>query len=515
MRPRPRKALRLSTLRRAAVVASLAALAVIFVSAGSAKPPPAPVGTYQLCVSATGTACTPTGSGGDYSVLSGNNPELSLTVTNNAASNQTLDYVNFPLPSNAGLSIDTADSSQLVSYATYGASSTSSVLQLRNLALAPNHSATVDFFVNSAAPSCTDGAWGSAVVQSSSTGSAFVFTSMTGSSGLTSLVAKSCALMFQHEPAPALPTKTITDVAYTDSVGNGVDNVTVVPATVLPVPLKGGTVSLAQNSGAFDASGSSFSGTSVAFSNDGSATFASFVALKASGTGGPFTLRASADGFSFVDSAPPFAITKNGTPCNPNSSCPQLIGTDANGNTLTSITTGTGFSFVGTTPSSVPLDAKGNPPAGCLNWKTSSNTITGFVEFDGRQPGGPMTITYYVSQKAIKAKYGTNAGQQFLPICFGAKQIDSTTHLPVDCTPGTTGWLGDALNTSGQFTGAPALSMCGPDGYYWGILGSYQDKFITANDPIVTGWNGQSNIGQNYRSFDILLPPGWDARGGC
>src|SRR5262249_2505877 len=154
----------------------------------------------------------------------------------------------------------------------------------------------------STANACTDGTW---ATQAKASNGNVVFGGPSKSGGLTSLVANSCQLTFQHEPAPALPNKTITDTAYTPS-GNGVNSVTVGPATALPVPRNGGTVSLQATSGSFD-NGGAFSGTSVAFSG-GSAAFPT---LAANDTGGPFTLTASADGFSSVDSAPPFAITLN------------------------------------------------------------------------------------------------------------------------------------------------------------------------------------------------------------
>lgn len=497
---------------RAVVVAVLAALAVVLVPAGSAKPPPPPSGTYQVCLTAgTGSAaCTATAGGGDYSILSGTHPELQVTITNDGSSNQTLDYANLAVPAGIGVAIDTAGSASALNYAAFASTSTSSTLQLRGLGLAPGASQEIAFFVNSSASSCTDGSW-TTLAQSSSTPSAFVFTNPpSASSGLTSLVAVDCKLVFQSEPAPALPNATITSAAYTPTVGGGVHNVTVVArdagGNALPVTLNGGNVMLAATAGAFDDPlNSTFTGTSGSFSQSS----AVFAGLKATGTGGLFTLTASAGGFANVDSSPPFAITLNGTACDSGKSC-TLTGTDASGKTtLTQIVTSAGFGYVGASPLNVPTPV----PLGCQTWSPTPG-VSGFVEFDGRTSSGTMNITYYVSQSAIKARYGKNTGQQFLPMCFGAKPV--VGNQAVDCT--TAGapvpWTGDELDSSGAFTGKTAPSVCGPDGYDWGIISSYQDKLDQTLNPVVTGWGGPTNIGQNFRSFVISLPSGWDARGG-
>jgi hypothetical protein len=504
MRPRAKKAWILTNARRAAVVAILASAAVILIPAGSAKP--APVGNYQVCLSAAADACTATAAGGDYSVVSGGNPQLNVQITNDGSSNQTLDYADVSVPAGIGLSIDTTHSPQSASYATYAGTSTSGILQLRNLALAPGASKTVSFYVNSTSATCTDGNW-STVAKTGSQPSAFVFTNPpVKSSGLTSLVAQSCTLDFTYQPAAALVNTTITSQPYT-SVAGGANNVTVTPHG-LPVPLKGGAVSLGRT-GPFDVGGEGvFQGTGPSPFSSGSVAF---TGLSSTGTGGPFTLTASAEGFGPTVSSS-FVVTHDGEPCS--GACSTLTGKDAKGGILTSIATNGGFSFVGASPAAVPQDANGNYPAGCQTW-TPTLGVTGFVEFDGRTTGGSMTITYYVSQKAIKAKYGTNAGQQYVPICYGAKAVDPLTQTPVDCVPGTRGWLGDELDASGRLTGASFRSICGSDGYYWGILGSYQDKFVPAGDPVVSSWNGSTQIGGNLRSFNISQPSGWDGRGGC
>jgi len=75
-------------------------------------------------------------------------------------------------------------------------------------------------------------------------------------------------------------------------------------------------------------------------------------------------------------------------------------------------------------------------------------------------------------------------------------------------------WLGDGLTAGGKFTGKPAYAVCDTtDGYYWGIISSYQDK-LAASNPIVTNWGGTQIGGDNYRFFDMTIPPGWDWRSG-
>jgi hypothetical protein len=488
-------------------LAALAALAVVLTPTGSAKPPPPPSGTYQAClIAGDGTgACTPTASGGDYSVLVGASVQLQVTIKNDSASNQTLDYANVNVPASIiGLSIDTAHIPQPATYKTYASTSTASTLQLRGLGLAPGASRTVAFFVNSPTSSCTDGNW-TTRAQSSSTGSAFVFTNPPSQSGgLTSLVAVSCQLAFQNQPTAAIQTKTITSAPY-NPLG---PNVSVGPTPALPVALNGGSVTLGYDPGAFDPAGSSFTGTGTSFSG-GVATFSS---LKATGTGGPFTLNAHAAGFDTdALSSPPFAITQEGNACNPGTAC-NITGHDASGKALVQILTSTGFGFVGTSPSAVPQDANGDYPAGCQSW-TPTNGVTGFVEFDGRTdgPSTSMTVTYDMPMNALKARYGKNVGQQFIPVCIGAKLVDSSGQAQ-DCVPETRGWLGDEL-ANGAFTGGTFQSVCGPEGYYWGIISSFQDKLDQTANPVVTSWGSGQIGGTNYRSFTMSIPAGWDLHG--
>jgi hypothetical protein len=496
MRPRLNKASSLTYARRAAVVAVLASLAVIFVPAGSAKPTPS--GTYRVClVAGNGSnACSATAGGGTYSIISSLGTGLQVTLWND--SNQTLDYANLPVPPAIG-TINTGASASALNYSTYASTSTSSTLQLRNLAIAPNGSKTIAFVMNPAA-SCTDGAWSGLVAQSAASGNFYTFPTPTTTGGLTTLVSGSCTLDFTVQPAAALVNTFITGQAY--SAGTAV---TVTPHN-LPVPLTIGTASVIAAGQVDPGNLAVFSGQGpVGFSPNGSAVFSS---LESNGTGGPFTLTAQAAGFADAVSSP-FVITQDGESCN--GACNSLSSKVGN-NPLVLIATSGGFAFVGASPSQVLTDANGQLPSGCQSWTPAG--VPGFVEFDGgRDPNNTstMTITYYVSQAALKAKYGKNVGNQFTPICFGAKPV--VNGVAVDCTAATTPWTGEEVTGNpATFTGNPRPSECGPGGYEWGILGSYQMN-VPADSPVVASWNGPTQIGGNFRAFNIFEPSGWDGRG--
>lgn len=503
---------RRAVLRPLFVFAALAAFAVVLVPSGSAKPPPPPAGLDQICLTAGNGSvpCTSwTAGGGDYSILAGANPELQVTVRNDASSNQTLGYATVSVPAGIGISIDTTDSASIPTYKTYASQSTSSMLQLRNLGLAPGSSLTVAFFVNSTSTACTDGQWG---FQAQVSNNGFVFSAPTASTGLTSLVPIGCKLAFDHEPTAALQNTTITSAPY-NTAGT---SVSVVPedanGDALPVALNGGSVTLSVASGSFDAAGASFTeGGTTPPSESFSGGAATFATLKASATGGPFTLQAHAAGFDTdAVSGPPFAITQNGTPCTSGASC-KLTGKDTGGNILVSILTSTGFTFVGSSPFTFPA-----VPTGCLGW-SQTDGVPGFAEFDGRSANGSMTVTYYVPQNAIQARYGKNVGQQFIPICVGARKVDAVTGQPQNCSPegATDGWTGDQIDPlTGRFTGQPAQAICGADGYYWAIISSFQDKLDQSTNPVVTGWSSGKINGVNYRANVMSVPAGWDYKGG-
>ena len=168
--------------------------------------------------------------------------------------------------------------------------------------------------------------------------------------------------------------------------------------------------------------------------------------------------------------------------------------------------------------------ALGTLPQGCAT--RIDLGITGFAESDSRRSGMTSTITirFYVDHDQLQARYGRNVGQQFIEICVGGRPVDTSTGQIYDCNDpnspvnhdvvggNTQGWVGDELK-AGKFTGKPIKATCNGDGYYWGIIGSYQDK-LPAGNPVVTNWGGQNIGGSNYRFFDMNIPAGWDWRSG-
>jgi hypothetical protein len=124
----------------------------------------------------------------------------------------------------------------------------------------------------------------------------------------------------------------------------------------------------------------------------------------------------------------------------------------------------------------------------------------------------------------IQKKYSTTQGQQFIPICVGAMRIalgsDGKTY-GVPCTrdynglsQAGTGWWGKVLDSTGAFV--PYMfkrAVCDPGtGYFFGIVGSFQDYTAPKGDPTldpstnpsVTAW-GTDPTG-TYRVFTIRFP---------
>jgi hypothetical protein len=54
----------------------------------------------------------------------------------------------------------------------------------------------------------------------------------------------------------------------------------------------------------------------------------------------------------------------------------------------------------------------------------------------------------------------------------------------------------------GWITKDNTAAVCSGDGLYWGILGSFQQSFIPASDPKITGWTSD---GFGNRIFTISL----------
>jgi hypothetical protein len=204
------------------------------------------------------------------------------------------------------------------------------------------------------------------------------------------------------------------------------------------------------------------------------------------------------------------AINGNGKSCSTNG-IQKLSGNGAD--SFVDLTSSDGFNFMTLSPFTLT-----HTPDGCAGLAGLKPIgVTGFAESDSRRPSsGTLTIRYYVNKDLLSARYGKNVGNQFVPMCVGARPVDSAglIHDCNDPTYTSTPWQGDGITTGGKFTGKPAYAVCDADGYYWGIISSYQDKLDATANPTVTNWGGTQILGDNYRFFDMSIPPGWDWRSG-
>ena len=523
-------------LRPMLAFAALAALAIVLAPTGSAKPPTASVKLYDVCLQGGTAACTSWNTaGGSTSTISGTNPQIAFNVHNESGSNTTLGSLNVDMPSGVTLQLPVGAPGDPIT-----GTSTSTQLQLRNLNLAPGASYLATFTIS--APSvCETVQWNVAAKQSNDFNGSGNDFQLKQSSGLTSLITAGCKLAFTdasgnpRNPASAIVNKTITDTAYT-SLANGANNVTVVAedssGNVLTT-LNSGAVTLTKAAGTDDCT-STTTGCGSTHGFDGSSSLgqqasfvngvATFTSLKSDRTGSGYKLQAASDGFQSATSSPAFNITNVGMTCDPRASC-DLPTNDSSGSPL-DINGSSGFTFLGESPFTLPQNPDGTvSEPGCQNLYPVSGS--GFAELDGRtNANGTLTVTIFVDMKKIKAKYGANTGQQFIPICIGVKYLDSSGN-PVDCSDTATAtnlpnaaWKGDEISNSGTksvFTGLEHDAACGSGGYWWGIVSSYQDKLDTnppTSNPEVTSWTSVTMGNTTYREFVLTLPPGLDLKGG-
>lgn len=515
---------------RALSLALVSLLAVVLAQSGSAKPPSAQIKLYQVCLTAGdgGAPCTSWDSlGGALSAVTGSHPELQITLHNDTSSNQALGSVNLTVPPGLGLTIDTT-SPMATNYSMYASTSTSDTLQLRNLNLATNASVTVAFFVNASSTSCNDGTWGIQVKQSNDfNGSGNDFSQPTKSSGLTSLITGGCHLAWASQPASAKPSETITDTPFTQS-GANVNNVAVEVqnANNRPIDLNTGTATMTiSGDGCGTGCTQQFQGLTSTTFQGGRATFPG---LKSAYTGTGFTATVNALGLQSPVSSPSFLIQQNGIDCDGLDPCPldtQIgnldVNVDANGGN---------FLFVAVNSSTIPSSVT-QSDGGCAYFKGTAGalgTTPGFVVSDGRTDTGTVDITISIPTKDLRKAYGPNYGQPNVPICVGAKRL--VGNEPVDCNTEdpSQGFADRTLDpTTHTFNGGYAAAKCGHDGYWWGILGTFQDPnalgFKTFQDPtlppdpglipLITGW-GSSPDGLS-RTFTIHQPANWDGQFGC
>jgi hypothetical protein len=494
-----------TALRTLIVLAALAALAVVLVPTSSAKPPTAEIKLYDVCLQGGTTACTIWSStGGLASTLSGSSPEVTFNVHNESGSNTTLGSLNLDMPSGITLHLPVGAAGDPIT-----GTSTSTQLQLRNLNLAPGGSYAAHFTI--AAPSvCGTVQWHVAAKQSNDFNGSGNDYQLKQSSGLTSLITNGCHLAWIYQPASADQSVPITDTAFTptDQSLPNVHNVAVEvqDASNNPINLNTGTATLSV-SGSFDACGTcspTFTGGSATFQN-GRATFPTF---QSAYTGTGFTATASALGLSTGASSPPFVIQQNGKDCAGQDPCQlsALIGggkVDINAN-------GGNFLFLAVSSTQIPTDVTA-AGGGCANFTGTGLT---FQEADARNGDGTLDITLSIQTKKLKQAYGPNYGQPNVPICAGAKRLDAQ-HNPIDCHTEASGFADRTLGTDHMFNGGYDTAKCGADGFWWGILGTFQDPnppFDSSQIPLITGW-GSSPDGVN-RTFTVHVPAGWDYKGG-
>ena len=190
--------------------------------------------------------------------------------------------------------------------------------------------------------------------------------------------------------------------------------------------------------------------TNVAMSNAGQASFSNLaISSVASGTcPNSFSFSATADSGIATNTATSgsFNLVLYAQHCTSGCSFTQKLLPGAI-NSFADLTGGTSFDFMTLSPYS--LSSRATLPAGCQHRLDLGVTV--FAETDGRNANGTLTLTFDVNMNNIKAKYGNNVGQQFIPMCAGGKPVDPITHKAID---GTTvdgvggsahGWTGDRL----------------------------------------------------------------------
>jgi hypothetical protein len=382
-----------------------------------------------------------------------------------------------------------------------------SLLQLRNLNLAPGGTANVDITVRTP---CTAGSYTWSLVAKQSNGfngpPGNDFT-LTAGSNLATALAGTCRLVWDTQPAAAKVNTVITGTAG-DPSGPSVD-VKAVDGDGNVLTSAGGTVTLNKSAGAFTTTGGAFGGTTASLVG-GVATFSGFTS---NDTGTGFKVYASSPGFvSTPDSSPAFDIYSNGTSCTLGVDC-SLPGVVLDSKTNVDTTaTGGAFTFLSITPYTVPLNVT-QAGGGCANFQTAG--AAGFLQSGGRiSDTGDLLFTYYVNKNQIQKRYGNNNGQQFIPLCAGAAKVDAAGNV-IPCTAQGVPygpWRGKELSADGKFGGNVIDAVCDPaTGMYWGVLGSFQDQEINpALNPTVTGWDSNST----QRFFNMRVPSPWDWRVG-
>ena len=182
---------------------------------------------------------------------------------------------------------------------------------------------------------------------------------------------------------------------------------------------------------------------------------------------------------------------------------------------MTSSATGRSFTFLAVVPTSIPTNIT-SAGGGCAFYKAVGGA---FEAIDGRSTNtGELSFSYYLKKTDIDKLYGSNEGQQFVPLCAGAAWVDSNGDVKrCDAEGAPAPWVGKGLSSDGRFDGSLKLAVCdggtGGTGLS-GILGSFQDYNHPANglvinpavSPTVTGWDSTGN----FRFFNVRVPAPWD-----
>ncbi|MFL5967130.1 MAG: hypothetical protein ACJ747_11315 [Gaiellaceae bacterium] len=503
--------------RLAVLIPALAAVAIALTPAGSASPPSSGIKQYTACLAqaATPTTCNTSALPGGSLV------PLTLTLTNANTSTQSVGSANVdgPLDSSGKvvfpINLD-ASKGPLPTFVsgsgTFGTNS-SGELKLRNLNVPVGSKLTVSFSVST--PCTGSGTWKVPAKQSNDflgNGNDF---SLVQSGGLASSIGSgNCKLVWLYPPNNANKSAVVTNTAYTPAIGGNVHAVTVEAVGsdgVTPIDLNTGTASASVTHGTFDcgASCGTFTGLTSTTFQHGVATFPS---LSSAFTGAGFMLQGSATGLQSTADSDPFAISIDGKPCDPTASCSlsnEMLG--GRNDSRLDVSASSGLTFLAV--NSATYDPTSHPCG--TNFVHVAGT-TGFEELHGGVPTG-LKVTYYVNQNSINATYGKNVGAQYIPICAGTFKVVNGVIAPCanfDDTTDTTGWPADQLDSSGRFTGVVVHAICRPDGRYWGIVPSFQDKTDPAGGPRTASWGSATIDGAGYRFFTMTVPPDWDYKGG-
>jgi hypothetical protein len=496
-----------TSLRLAFLLALLVSFAFTLSPGASASAPASGVKQFDACLQNADTGAPACASGLDTSLPGGSTAHLSLTVTNEPVSNTTLGSVNLDAPSD--LPIDPASVHYTAGTGTFGAL-TSGEIQLRDLNLPSGSSVTVTFDVTTP---CTGSGlqWQIYAKQSNRfNGTGNDFAEIDGTGLASDIAAGSCHVAFLTQPKDTQVGSTITDTPYAPTGGPievGLENAAGTLLTSCPVADCTVTVDRTPSLGVL---GGSLQAPLVYDASAGGlvATFADLsigLGNGLSSTDLPTSFALTASGVGTTATSDAFSVALTGEACT-TSGCPSFTTQLGNGTVLQSSATGSVFTFLSTNTDSIPPEVT-QAGHGCANFVSLG---AGAVEEnDGRTgPGGTLLFTYAIPTALVQA--APDNGQPHNPICAGSAPLDLVTGQPVRCdSPAAVGpWLGDALDPiTHTFNGAQAYAVCEPDGLYWGILGSFQDKAIDPGaNPTVTGWKSDTN----FRYYDISVPFPWD-----